>query len=347
VTDGPRLLIRLGSLGDVVLATAAANAAREAWGDGALDVLVKEEWSAVWDGHPAVRRVLAWPRRDRGPAGLPAMAARLRREGYRETIDLQGSPRTRLLTAAAGLRRVSRPRRRGLSRRLAVWTKHWGPPGDYRVVRSFVAARFPGTEALPSVHPGKASRDRAAALLGEAEGKLGLVPGARHVTKRWPLDRYVAVGRELVARGLVPVPVFFGPDEDALLDEWGERWPGEGEWIPVRGDLAVTAAALQRTAAVLTNDSGIMHLAAAVGTPVAAFFGPTVRSFGFPPAGPGHEILEVEGLGCRPCSLHGGSRCPRGHFRCMLDIDPSRALAVLESVRGRRGWGRAEAIASR
>jgi heptosyltransferase-2 len=343
VSAAPRLLIRLGSLGDVVLATAAANAARAAWGDGALDVLVKQEWEDVWAGHPAVRRVLAWRREERGAGGLAAWARRLRGEGYAETLDLQASTRTRILTALAGLPRVARPRRMNARRRAHVLWKRGGPPGGWSVAGSFVAARFPGA-ALPSVHPRPEARERAARLLGSA-GAVGLVPGSRHATKRWPLDRFVAVGRALAAREGRPVPVFFGPDEDALAAAWAARWPEPGRWVAVREDLGSSAAALERLEAVLVNDTGLMHLAAAVGTPVVAFFGPTVRAFGFAPAGAGHEILEVPGLGCRPCSLHGGGRCPRGHFRCMNDIVPAQALEALERARGRRGRARAEATA--
>jgi heptosyltransferase-2 len=333
----PRLLIRLGSLGDVVLATAAANAAREAWGEGCLDVLVKEAWSEVWAGHPAVRRVWAWKPGD----GLRSWAARLRRERYAETLDLQASTRSRALTLLAGLRAVARPHRRHWHRRRLLVTRR-GADDVWSVAAAFVAARFPDSRALPSVHTTAAARSQAERF--DPAGAIGLVPGARHATKRWPLPRCVAVGRALARREQRAVPVFFGPDEGALEDAWRQAWPEDGGWIAVREPIGVTAAVLERREAVLTNDTGLMHLAAAVGTPVVALFGPTVRGFGFAPAGPGHAVLETAGLRCRPCSLHGGARCPRGHFRCMNDIDPARALEALDRVRVRRDR-RAEALA--
>jgi heptosyltransferase-2 len=334
VSSGPRLLIRLGSLGDVVLATAAANAVRTAHGDGALDVLVKAEWAPIWDGHPAVRRVLAWPREERGASGLARWAVRLREGGYVETFDLQASPRTRALAALAGLGGVRRPVRHNLARRLLVRTHRWGPPEGFSVAASFVEAVRPGASALPSVHPTEASRRRSEAL-GIRAGAVGLIPGARHATKRWPLDRFVELGRSLAASGRGPVPVFLGPDEDALLAAWTERWPADGGWLPVRADLGTAAAALGGLSAVVANDTGLTHLAAAMGTPVVVLFGPTVRAFGFAPVGEGHRLIEVEGLSCRPCTLHGAEACPRVHFRCMADIETGRVVnAALSAAAG-------------
>lgn len=70
----------------------------------------------------------------------------------------------------------------------------------------------------------------------------------------------------------------------------------------------------------ITNDTAPMHIVAAHKIPVVAIFGPTVPEFGFIPFGCTHKIIEDTTLGCRPCSLHGGNKCPKGHFKCMRDI---------------------------
>ncbi len=331
MSGASRLLIRLGSLGDVVLATAAANAAREVHGDRCLDVLVKSEWAPIWDGHPAVRRVLAWPRDERGPRGLARWAARLREARYVETFDLQSSQRTRILAMWAGLRAVRRPRRMHLERRLLVRTHRWGPPAGFSVAASFAETVRPGSRALPSVHPGPEARARAESL-GIPSGAIGLVPGARYFTKRWPLDRFAQAGRALHAAGAGPIPVFFGPDEGDLLDAWRALWPSDGEWIAVREDLGTVAAALGGLSGIVSNDTGLAHLAAAMGTPVVVILGSTVRAFGFAPVGEGHRVIENEGLSCRPCTLHGSQACPRVHFRCMADIDTGRVVGAVLSA---------------
>jgi lipopolysaccharide heptosyltransferase II len=326
-----RLLIRLGSMGDVVLATAAANALRARWGDGSVDVLVKEEWAPLWRNHPAVNQILVWNRRQ--PFGLWTWSRVLKDKAYAEVIDLQSSARTGTMLQLAGIRKVRRPVRHNVRRRMLVRWHRFGPSADYRVLDAFVAATGSREPAPPSLHPGLEARAKAARLVPSSRIIIGLAPGARHVTKRWPVGRFVDLGRKLVALGNRPLPVFFGPDEDGLLAVWRTRWPGDGTWIPVREDLETTVATLARLGGLVSNDTGLMHAATAMGTPVVALFGPTVREFGFTPWGPAHRILEVENLSCRPCSLHGGSRCPKGHFQCMLGIDVATTMEAVETLR--------------
>lgn len=256
-----------------------------------------------------------------------ALSRRLRARSYRTVFDLQASPRTRALGLLTGWREVRRPERYGAARRRLVRTKQGGPPPGFRMLDAFVDAVAPGGTGLPSVRPDPAEQERMRALLGSAT-RVGLIPGARHATKRWPLERFVETGKQLVAGGSGPVAVFFGPDEAALAEAWGALWPETDTYREIRAPLGVVAAALAELEVVLTNDTGLMHLAAAVGTRVVAIFGPTVRSFGFEPAGEGHRILEVD-LSCRPCHLHGGPTCPETHFRCQLEIPVARALQAL------------------
>jgi len=326
-----RLLIRLGSMGDVILATAAANALRARWGDGSVDVLVKEEWAPLWRNHPAVGQILVWNRRQ--PFGLWTWSRVLKEKAYTEVIDLQSSPRTRTLLQLAGIRRVRRPQRYDMRRRMLVRWHRFGPPAEYRVLDSFVAATGANAVAPPSLHPGIEARAKAGRFVPSNRLLIGLAPGARHATKRWPVSRFVDLGRKLVALGNRPLPVFFGPDEDGLVAVWRTRWPGDGTWTPIREDLETTAACLARLGGLVSNDTGLMHAAAAMGTPVIAFFGPTVQQFGFAPWGTTHRILEVDKLSCRPCTLHGGSRCPKGHFQCMLGTDVATAMDAVEELR--------------
>ena len=92
---------------------------------------------------------------------------------------------------------------------------------------------------------------------------------------------------------------------------------------------------LRASRVVVSGDTGLMHLATAVGTRVVALFGPTVRQFGFFPYRSPSTVLEVA-LECRPCSAQGGPACPLGHHRCLLEILPEAVLGGGNSVSSER-----------
>lgn len=139
--------------------------------------------------------------------------------------------------------------------------------------------------------------------------RIGLVPGSRWGTKRWPPARWAALATRLASAGLTPVWCG-GPDEAHLAEGPGERcFPGP---------LDAVARALARCAVVVGGDSGLGHLARAVGTPVVMLFGPTDAARH--PPDPGRLDLTVAGLACRPCSPHGPATCPRRYHRCMEDL---------------------------
>ncbi len=98
--------------------------------------------------------------------------------------------------------------------------------------------------------------------------------------------------------------------------------------------LLQLAQLLKKSNMVITNDSSPIHIASAFETFVFAIFGATVKELGFTPWTPNSLLVENEGLYCRPCGLHGGDKCPEGHFRCMMELTPEmvyeKVLEVLE-----------------
>ena len=116
-----------------------------------------------------------------------------------------------------------------------------------------------------------------------------------------------------------------GASDRVLCDEIARRTTNAPLIAAGRLTLRESAALLAQCDLLLSNDSAPVHIAAAVGTPVIALFGPTTPSLGFAPYGPGHTVLEVP-LDCRPCGKHGGKRCPKRHFRCMRNLAPEQVF---------------------
>jgi heptosyltransferase-2 len=97
--------------------------------------------------------------------------------------------------------------------------------------------------------------------------------------------------------------------------------------------LMHTAALLQLCHLLLSNDSGLMHMATALRVPVVAIFGPTVQEFGFYPFKASAQVVSTA-LACRPCSTKGSTRCPRGHHQCMQQVTVAQVLAAASKL-----WG--------
>jgi heptosyltransferase-2 len=151
----------------------------------------------------------------------------------------------------------------------------------------------------------------------------------------WPTKRYPEFAKliDLIYDRLdMPVIILGGPSDRAQID----MILGSVAHPPLdlcgRTDLRQSAAVISKARIVFCNDSAPAHIAAAVGTPVVAIFGPTVRAFGFAPYSENSIVVENNNLDCRPCSRHGSRKCPRGHFKCMKDVTPERILEAGRSL---------------
>jgi ADP-heptose:LPS heptosyltransferase len=147
----------------------------------------------------------------------------------------------------------------------------------------------------------------------------------------WDTARFAGAASTLALERGLPVLLFGSQNERERCEQIAStirRLAPSVTVINTAGlcSLLETAAAMESCAVVLTNDTGLMHLAASRKRPLVAVFGPTVRQFGFFPSGSASTVVEHPGLSCRPCTAIGQARCPRGHFRCMADLAEPRVV---------------------
>jgi heptosyltransferase-2 len=169
-----------------------------------------------------------------------------------------------------------------------------------------------------------------AAGLTQEQEVIALAPGAAHHTKRWPLEYWQDLARRLAAAGYAIIAVGGTGDAaagQAVCDAVGTSSTNAAGSFGLQG----TGALLARCRALVSGDTGVMHMATAVGTPVVALFGPTVRPFGFFPYTRKAVVLE-RNLDCRPCTAHGSAECPLGHHHCLRQIEPGEVEAVVRRV---------------
>lgn len=333
------VVIQTSFLGDVILTTPLVAALAER---GPVDVVTTPAAAPLLANHPAVRTV--WPydkrRTDGGLGGLWRFAARLRANRYDAAYLAQGSHRSGALAWMAGIRRrvgfdtsagrfwyTDRVRHRG--------DRHHAE----RVWRLAMGDDAPDpAELRPRLYPGDGDRAAAARMLEPAGATpvVALAPGSIWGTKRWP--HFPALAAALAPDFHL---VVLGSGADAPFAAEIASAAGRARVTDATGRLLLlgSAALLERCAALVTNDSAPLHLASAMATPTVALFGPTVPAFGFGPLAPRRQVMEIDGLDCRPCHAHGPATCPLGHFKCMRDLPADRVAAVARelAVGGRSG----------
>ena len=328
-------VIRLSSLGDVVLTLPVVHALRAAWPHARITYWVKEEYRDVVRFDPALTHVRELERDARRLEDLVSMSAEL--EDADLIVDLHGNARSRVLTLRQKAPVLRAARERTLRWRWvhARWTR---PRPASHALERYAAALAPvgvRPEGSPHLAVGEEAERWAESWLGTwtpSRAPFALCPGARHFTKRWPEEHWVALHDRLAAAGAALVYVSTVPERAALprLAARVAADPRASWWCE---SVARAGAALSRCRVAVTCDSGLMHLAAARGARVVAMFGSTAPELGFAPAGEGHVVL-CRHEPCQPCTLHGHERCPKGHFRCMRLLEPALvAEHALERLR--------------
>ncbi len=331
------LLVRFSSIGDILLTTPLVRALARRHPEAKLVYVTKRAMAPLVADNPHLAQVVTLE------PGEPIrhLARRLRALAPTHGLDLHGSVRS------AGLRllvrcRWSGYRKRKVARALLITTKLdvYHRPAPVPVAeRYFEAARRLDTRpdgGPPEFCLSRGARERAAQWLAErglsGARLVALAPGAAHATKRWPIAHWSALAGRLRAAGYRPL-VVGGPEDRGLAQQLVAGGGGGGAAVSAAGECSLqeTGALLEQSRVVISGDTGVMHMATGVGTPVVALFGPTVGQFGFFPYSARAVVLE-RALECRPCSATGTAACPLGHHRCLADISPVEVATAVEHL---------------
>jgi len=304
------LLIRLSSLGDLVIMSSLIEFL---FHKGVrIHIALYERFSDLFEGDPRVEKLIKIKRDFNGKwRGLEDV----RKVKYDLVVDLHRKLYPSVIALASRTKYRAYVRKNSIVRRFAVLYKR-GIKEDPIYVRYVKAvSKYFEIDRIP--YPKLVS-------FKEPEFSLPynytvIVPGASKHTKRWPIDYYIDLGKRINTSYNLPVVVV---GNERLADSYPEGFINLARSTTLRELLYI----LKNAHFVVSNDTGPAHMAAAVGTPLFVIFGPTIPEFGFRPAGEGFIRTLEKDLPCRPCTLHGGDKCPLGHFRCMLEIKPEEVF---------------------
>ncbi len=348
------LVIQTAFLGDVVLTTPLVQIAKRNFGLAKIDFAATPETAGVLRNHPAINEIIVFDKRGKhsGVFGLLRMAKALKERKYDVALVPHRSMRSALLVRLAGI-----PRRVGFNRstgRFLLTDVVRYEQNIHEVERNLsllkaLHASSKDTE-LPALYPSREDVSAVETFFRESKilepaSLIGVAPGTVWNTKRWLKERYVELVQRLV-EGHLSVALIGGKEDESLCDEivrlstlGRTRQRQDGQVVNAAGTLSLLQSAelLRRCRLLVCNDSAPMHLAVAMRTPVVAIFGATVPQFGFAPYGKDDVVVETSGLTCRPCSIHGGGKCPIKTFVCMKEITVDRVYektkVILENVR--------------
>ncbi len=324
------LVIRFGALGDLCLCGWFLSLLHDRTGTR-VTLVTKERFAGLAAAFDGVEEVVPLAG-DGGLGELRRLAGRLRAGRWDRILDAHAVLRSALLLAMLRRFPTARLRKGTLSRwrQVAGWHRGADALAPHLVER--LAALVPGLDLPAPPLPTALAPLRSLVAAAPRRG-IAVAPGARWPAKRWPTDRFARLVEILLAEGYAPVTIVVGPQEmewfpGSALAAAAER---PGVELLESAPLPEVAALLARCRATVTNDSGLLHLSEAVGTPVVALFGPTVRSFGYTPVLPGSRLLEVD-LPCRPCSRTGSRPCHRGDLACLTGIGVDEVAAAVDAL---------------
>ena len=296
------LLIRLSSLGDVVLTTPVIRAVRTHFPDAYIAMLVAKQSADVLRENPHLNEIITYDRfaKDKDTGEMLRIIRHLRERKFTMVIDLQRKFRTELLMYLSGA-----TERVGKGRLCTIRVQEQG--NKHATAHYFDllhAVGIPAADQRLELFFDESERTDAVrrfdtAGIRETALKVGLFPGAGWKLREWMPERFAAIGDRLVTQFNANVLVFGGPKETELVQTVVDLMDAPA--IPFAGNLQIRqlAACIQQCDLFLTNDTGPMHIAAAVGTPTVSLFGPG-NHIRFQPLGAMHQTIRHD-VPCSPC----------------------------------------------
>ncbi len=320
------LIIRFSSIGDIVLTTPVVRCLKQQIPGAEVHFLTKSAFKPVVETNPFIDKTFTIREK------IGEVVPDLKKENYEQVIDLHKNFRSKgvvmnLKKPSSSFNKIN------LQKWLIVNLKVNHLPDVHIVDRYFGAVENLGVkndrEGLDYFIPEKDEIEMAALPEPFQKGYIGWVIGGKHNTKIYP-EEYVI---EAIQKSNHNFVLLGGPEDAVKGDRIKKACDPKVFNACGQFNINQSASLVRKASKIVTNDTGLMHIAAAFKKEIISFWGNTIPEFGMYPYLPGEEekstLLEVKGLSCRPCSKLGYRKCPKGHFKCMREIDKNRLFQNL------------------
>jgi len=338
------LVIRFSSIGDIILTSPLLRILRKKFPDSCIDFVVRSEYSELIRYNPYINNIFEFNVQS-GWQGLKELKNKFAYKKYDLLIDLQNNIRSiyiRMLVKGPQKVVVNKNVMKRLA--LVILKKNFYKeilPVPIRYIRSVAkyGLEYDGAGLDLFINDDDYYRvDKDVSMYGinEANVVIGFCPSARHKTKCWPKEYFVELGVKIAQMYKAKIIIFGSNLDKKVCNEIAtsiNECTKSNSSIDLSGKytLLETAAFMRYCNCVITNDTGLMHVASAMKRKVVAIFGSTVKEFGFVPFGTENIIVEKD-IACRPCSHIGKEKCPKKHFNCMKEITADSVLIEVEKL---------------
>jgi ADP-heptose:LPS heptosyltransferase len=312
------LVIRLSSIGDIVLTTPVVRCLKKQL-SAEVHFLTKKSYYSIVSDNPNIDKVHLYG------SDRAKMINKLRQENYDLIIDLHNNLRTFIIKKQLG-RKAYSFNKLNIEKWLLVNSKIDKLPDVHIVDRYMDTCKALGVsndnEGLDYFIPEKDEVDISTLPSAFANGYVAWVIGAKESTKQFPNEKIIHV----LLSTKMPVILLGGKEDKANGKSISMGLVNRPNIYNATGlyHLSQSASIVRQAKLVITNDTGLMHIAAAFRKKIISIWGNTVPQFGMYPYYGSHyasnKIFEVPDLSCRPCSKIGYDACPKGHFKCMKNI---------------------------
>jgi len=331
------LVIRLSSIGDILLTTPFIRQIHFKFPKANIDFVVKKEFEDLLIHNPYLNKVHTFD--SSSESALKNLKNCIKKEKYDYIFDLHNNFRSLLLRIGLSVSYTGVIKKDKIRQLILLYFKI-----NYYKMPKPVSQRYLDTglkvgikddyKGLEIYWSEKETRSVETILyrlrFAKNEKFISIAPGAGFFTKRWPITYFSKLIKQIHTQLKVKIVILGGVGDKEMASELSHN-PAVHD-LSGQVSLLESAVILSQSAALVTNDTGLMHLATAVKKPVIAIFGSSVIEWGFVPYRSPHVLIEEKGLSCRPCSHIGRASCPKKHFKCMRNISPDKVFAALNSM---------------
>lgn len=345
------LIVRFSSIGDIVLTTPVVRCLKTQIVTAEVHYLTKQAFAPIFKANPYIDKI-HYLQDD-----LDAVISELKKEDFDYIIDLHHNLRTLKVKKALGKKAFSFNKLN--IEKWLLTTFKWNIMPDVHIVDRYMeTVESFGVEndglGLDYFIPDDEHVQESDIPTAQLAGYIGMVIGGAHNTKKYPAEKWKALCAQLNH----PIILLGGKEDRADGDDIASIDPVKVYNACGKFSLNESADLVRRAKLIITNDTGLMHVAAAFKKPVISLWGNTVPEFGMYPyyggkdaeevvsnkkmsrsgnrevvlAGKWYDIAEIDNLSCRPCSKIGYRKCPLGHFKCMRLIS---AETIIERINKR------------